>query len=53
MSKSPEEVLEDAQQQTVKLHRESILWYLKRKLEDAAEIQSGISCNHVSVGTDG
>ena len=42
VSKSAEEELEDAKQKTVKLHRESVIWYLKMKLEDAAGIQSGM-----------
>ena len=40
LSKSPEEALQDAQQKTIKLHRESVVWYLKRKMEEAVEIQS-------------
>ena len=42
VSNSPEEALEDAQQKTIKLHRESVIWYLKRKMEEAVEIQSGM-----------
>lgn len=38
-TKSPEEELEDAMQNTIKIHRESVIWYLRTKLEEAAEIQ--------------
>lgn len=36
---SPEEDLEDARQATIKMHRESVLWYLRRKLEACGEMQ--------------
>lgn len=37
--KSPEEEVEEARQNTIKMHRESVLWYLRRKLEEAGEVQ--------------
>ena len=37
--KSPEEELEEARQNTIKMHRESVIWYLRRKLEEAGEVQ--------------
>lgn len=37
--RSPEEELEDARRETVNVHRESVIWYLRRKLEEAAELQ--------------
>lgn len=40
--KSPEEELEEARQNTIKMHRESVLWYLRRKLEEAGEVQRGM-----------
>ena len=40
--KSPDEELEDARQNTVKVHRESVIWYLRRNLEEAGEIQRGM-----------
>ena len=39
---SPEEELEDARQKTIKTHRESVIWYLRRKLEEVAEMQRGM-----------
>lgn len=39
-SKSPEQELEEAQSNLVKTHRESVLWYLRRKLQDAGEVQT-------------
>ena len=40
--KTPEEALEAARQETIKVHRESVIWYLRKKLEEAAEIQRGM-----------
>ena len=40
--KTPEEQLEAARQETIKVVRESVIWYLRKKLEDAAEIQRGM-----------
>ncbi|KAI9760272.1 MAG: hypothetical protein M4579_001786 [Chaenotheca gracillima] len=37
--KSPEEELDEARMNTIKIHRESILWYIRRKLEDCGEAQ--------------
>jgi syntaxin 18 len=42
IAKSPEEQLEEARQNTVNTHRESVIWYLRRKLEDATETQRGM-----------
>lgn len=38
--KSPEERIEECRQETLKVHRESVLWYLRKKLEEAAQTQS-------------
>ena len=37
--KTPVEALEDAQANTICLHRESVLWYLRRQLESCSECQ--------------
>ncbi|KAI9839156.1 MAG: hypothetical protein M1819_003149 [Sarea resinae] len=37
--KTPQEELEDARASGIKVHRESVLWYLRRKLEECGEIQ--------------
>ena len=37
--KSPEEILEEARQHTTNAYRESVIWYLRQKLGDAAETQ--------------
>jgi len=37
--KTPEEVLEAAQQETIKVHRDTVIWYLRKKLGEAAELQ--------------
>ncbi|MCJ1479340.1 hypothetical protein MMC13_008025 [Lambiella insularis] len=42
VQKTPEEALQAAQQETIKVHRESVIWYLRKKLEDAARLQSGM-----------
>lgn len=38
-SKSLEEEIENARASTIKMHRESVLWYLRRKLEECGEVQ--------------
>ncbi|KAI9804551.1 MAG: hypothetical protein M1825_001451 [Sarcosagium campestre] len=38
-SKSPEEEMEEARSNGVKVHRENVLWYLRRKLEECGELQ--------------
>ncbi|KAL1598891.1 hypothetical protein SLS60_008034 [Paraconiothyrium brasiliense] len=38
-AKSPEEELEEAKSNTVKAHRESIIWYLQRTLEECGRFQ--------------
>ena len=40
--KTPEEQLEAARQETIKVVRDSVIWYLRKKLEEAAEIQRGM-----------
>ncbi|MCJ1405017.1 hypothetical protein MMC11_008243 [Xylographa trunciseda] len=42
VQKTPEEALEAARQETIKVHRESVIWYLRKKLGEAAELQSGM-----------
>ena len=37
--KSPEQVLEEAELETLKLFRECVLWYLGRMLEEVGEVQ--------------
>ncbi|KAI9842806.1 MAG: hypothetical protein M1837_006909 [Sclerophora amabilis] len=37
--KSPEEQIEEARTNTIKIHRESVLWYLRRKLESCGDTQ--------------
>ncbi|KAI9821098.1 MAG: hypothetical protein M1827_003832 [Pycnora praestabilis] len=39
LSKTPEEEREEARTNGVKVHRESVLWYLRRKLEECSEVQ--------------
>jgi len=41
-AKSPEEELEEAKSNTVKAHRESIIWYLQRALEECGRFQSSM-----------
>lgn len=41
-AKSPEELLEEAKANTVKVHRESIIWYLQRQLEECGRFQSSM-----------
>ena len=38
-SKSPEEEIDAARASTIKMHRESVIWYLTRKLEECGEVQ--------------
>lgn len=41
-AKSPEEEAEEAKMNTIKAHRESIIWYLQRALEDCGRFQSSM-----------
>ncbi|KAF2731666.1 hypothetical protein EJ04DRAFT_442587 [Polyplosphaeria fusca] len=41
-AKSPEEEAEEAKANTIKVHRESIIWYLQRKLEGCGRAQSSM-----------
>lgn len=41
-AKSPEEQLEEARANTVKVHRESIIWYLQRQLEECGRFQTAM-----------
>lgn len=41
-AKSPEEELEEGKSNTVKAHRESIIWYLQRALEECGRFQSSM-----------
>ncbi|OAG04033.1 uncharacterized protein CC84DRAFT_1207241 [Paraphaeosphaeria sporulosa] len=41
-AKSPEEEIEEAKSNTVKAHRESIIWYLQRALEECGRFQSSM-----------
>ena len=38
--RTPEEAVEAARQETVRIHRESVIWYLRKKLGEAAGLQS-------------
>jgi syntaxin 18 len=38
-SKSQEEIEEDSKRETLKKHRDGVVWYLQRRLESAAEMQ--------------
>ncbi|KAH0544280.1 hypothetical protein FGG08_001543 [Glutinoglossum americanum] len=40
--KSEEELLDEARIRSVKVHRESVIWYLRRKLEECGELQRGM-----------
>lgn len=40
--KSPEEQLQEAKANTIKVHRESIIWYLQRQLEECGRFQSSM-----------
>ncbi|OCK86016.1 snare protein syntaxin-like protein 18/UFE1 [Lepidopterella palustris CBS 459.81] len=42
MAKSPEEELAEAKANTIKLHRESILWLLQKQLEECSRFQSSM-----------
>lgn len=41
-AKSPEEELEEAKSNSLKVHRESIIWYLQRQLEECGRFQSSM-----------
>ncbi|KAJ4291618.1 hypothetical protein N0V90_009513 [Kalmusia sp. IMI 367209] len=41
-AKSPEEELEEAKSNTIKAHRESMIWYLQRALEECGRFQSSM-----------
>lgn len=41
-AKSPDEELEEAKANTIKAHRESIIWYLQRALEECGRFQSSM-----------
>lgn len=41
-AKSPEEEVEEAKANTLKAHRESIIWYLQRALEECGRFQSSM-----------
>ncbi|KAF2661930.1 snare protein syntaxin-like protein 18/UFE1 [Lophiostoma macrostomum CBS 122681] len=41
-AKSPEEELEEAKANTIKMHRESIIWYLQLQLEECGRFQSSM-----------
>ncbi|KAF2144566.1 uncharacterized protein K452DRAFT_295998 [Aplosporella prunicola CBS 121167] len=41
-AKSPEEELEEARQNTVKLHRDSVVWFLGRELEQCSGAQASM-----------
>ena len=41
-AKSAEEELAEAKDRTLSIHREGVIWYLQKKLEEAAQIQSGM-----------
>ena len=40
--KSPEQAVEEARRESFALHRDSVLWYLGRKLEGVGEVQRGM-----------
>jgi len=39
IAKSPEEILEDEKRETLRLHREGVLWFLQKRLEVVSEQQ--------------
>jgi syntaxin 18 len=41
-AKSPDEELEDAKSSAIKAHRESVIWYLQRALEECGRFQSSM-----------
>ncbi|KAF2201546.1 hypothetical protein GQ43DRAFT_463085 [Delitschia confertaspora ATCC 74209] len=41
-AKSPEEELQEAKAHTIKVHRESIIWYLQRQLEECSRFQTSM-----------
>lgn len=40
--KSPEQAIEEARRETSAMHRDSVLWYLGKKLEGVGEVQRGM-----------
>lgn len=40
--KSPEQAVEEARRENFAMHRDSVLWYLGRKLEGVGEVQRGM-----------
>lgn len=40
--KSPEQMVEEARRETSAMHRDSVLWYLGKKLEGVGEVQRGM-----------
>lgn len=40
--KTAEELLEAARQETIRVHRDSVIWYLRKKLGEGAELQRGM-----------
>ena len=41
-AKSPEEEMQEAQEKSFNAHREGVIWYLQRKLEEAGNLQGGM-----------
>ncbi|EKG17180.1 SNARE-complex protein Syntaxin-18 [Macrophomina phaseolina MS6] len=41
-AKSPEEELEEAKQNTIKIHRDGVIWFLNRKLEETGAFQASM-----------
>ncbi|OJD36389.1 t-snare protein [Diplodia corticola] len=41
-AKSPEEELEEAKQNTIKIHRDGVIWFLSRKLEEVSGFQASM-----------
>lgn len=41
-AKSPEEEVKEAKAKTLSAHREGVVWYLQKKLEEAGQIQAGM-----------
>ncbi|KAK7733443.1 hypothetical protein SLS57_000458 [Botryosphaeria dothidea] len=41
-AKSPEEELEEAKQNTIKIHRDGVIWYISRKLEEVSAFQASM-----------
>lgn len=40
--KSPEQVIEESRRSVFDMHRDSVMWYLGRKLEEVGEVQRGM-----------